>query len=241
MRRALVTGASRGIGRAVALELAAAGHRVLLNYRAREDLAREAAEEIRGRGGEAELLPFDVSDCPRASAALKDYIKAQGTIDIVVNNAGVTRDQLFLAMKYQDWDRVIRVALDGFYAVTRPCLSGMLRQNWGRIVNVASAAAAFGNAGQVNYSAAKAGLIGATRALSRELCRRGILVNAVAPGFIDTDMVAALKISKKDLEKLIPMGRLGRPAEVAKVVAFLCGDDVSYLSGQVLGVNGGML
>jgi 3-oxoacyl-[acyl-carrier protein] reductase len=240
-RQALITGASRGIGRATAVKLAAAGHRVLLNYRTRDDLAMEVAERIKEQGGQAELLPFDVAEYKQAATVVKQYIKTHGAIDIVVNNAGITKDQLFGAMKYEDWDRVIRVALDGFYSVTKPCIHGMLKQNWGRIVNVASMAALFGNAGQVNYSAAKAGLIGATRALSRELCKRGILVNAVAPGFIDTDILAALKVPHEDLEKLIPMGRLGLPAEVAKVIAFLVSEDTSYLTGQVIGVNGGML
>lgn len=240
-RQALITGASRGIGRSTAMELAAAGHQVLINYLTRDDLALDVAESIKEQGGEAELLPFDVADYEKASTVLKQYIKAHGTIDIVVNNAGITKDQLFGAMKYEDWDRVIRIALDGFYAVTKPCIHGMLKQNWGRVVNVASTAALFGNPGQVNYSAAKGGLIGATRALSRELCKRGILVNAVAPGFIDTDILAAMKVPHEDLETLIPMGRLGLPSEVAKVIAFLVSEDVSYLTGQVIGVNGGML
>jgi len=240
-RHALVTGASRGIGRAIAEELAARGHRVVINYHTRQDMAEETARAIQERGGTCSLLAFDVTDVPAATAAVKRLVKEQGTVDIVVHNAGVTRDVLFAAMKHESWDRVIRTALDGWFAVTRPCLHGMLKQDWGRVIAVGSVAGQVGNPGQANYAAAKAGLVGAMRSLSAEVCRRGILVNAVAPGFIDTDMLRALEADRAELEARIPMGRVGRPEEVARVVAFLAGDEISYVSGQVIGVNGGMI
>ncbi len=241
MHRALITGAGRGIGKAVAEELARCGHRLVLNYHHSEDQARTLQASLHGLNVDAVLLRFDVTDVDQTRKILREDIKKNGSIDIVVNNAGITKDMLFAGMKFESWDRVIRTTLTGFYAVTQPCILGMLKQNWGRVINIASLAGLAGNPGQTNYSAAKAGLIGATRSLSHELCARGILVNAVAPGFIDTDMLKNIQIDEKDLLRNIPMGRFGRPEEVAKVVAFLAGENASYISGQVIGVNGGML
>ena len=241
MHRALVTGASRGIGRAIALALARQGHALVLNYLSSTDLAEELAEEIRGSGTECDLLPFNVGQAAEASRKVTGYIKEHGPIDIVVNNAGKSRDVLFAGMKLNSWQSVIDTSLTGFFAVTKPCILGMLKQNWGRIINVASLSGMAPNPGQTNYSAAKAGLIGATRSLSAELCARGILVNAVAPGFIETDMLDALKVPREKLLDRIPMGRVGKPGEVAEVVAFLASDAASYISGQVIGINGGML
>jgi 3-oxoacyl-[acyl-carrier protein] reductase len=241
VHRALVTGASRGIGRAIALALAGDGHKLVLNYRSSTEEAESVATRIREKGGQCELLPFDVADAETASATVKSFIRSSGPIDIVVNNAGVTRDMLFAAMKLESWETVIATTLTGFFAVTKPCILGMLKQNWGRIINVASAAGLVPNAGQTNYSAAKAGLIGATRSLSAELCARGILVNAVAPGFVQTDMLEGLKIPREKILDLIPMGRVGTPGEVAGVVAFLASDRASYLTGQVIGINGGLI
>jgi len=240
VHQALVTGAARGIGRAIAEELAAAGHKLVLNYHTSREPAEQLAEAVRKQGGQCELLPFDVSDAEQATKTVKDFIKQNGTIDIVVNNAGITKDGLFPAMKLESWEKVIRTNLTGFFAVTKPCIRGMLNQNWGRVINIASAAGQVGNPGQTNYSAAKAGLIGATRSLSAELCKRGILVNAVAPGFIETDMLKAYPIDREELVKRIPMGRLGTPREVAKLTAFLASDAASYITGQVIGINGGM-
>jgi 3-oxoacyl-[acyl-carrier protein] reductase len=238
-RRALVTGASRGIGAAIAEELAAAGCAVLINYRTEAARAAEVKARIEAAGGEAALLPFDVGDAAAASAALAPYEDGQGdgAIDIVVNNAGVVRDGPFPSMARGDWELVTRTILDGFYNVTRPLVMPLVRRRWGRIVNIASLAGVVGNRGQVNYSAAKAGLIGATRSLAQELAKRNITVNAVAPGLIDTEMVKNLPLA--EVTKMIPMRRMGTAAEVAKLVGFLVSEHAAYITGQVIGINGG--
>jgi 3-oxoacyl-[acyl-carrier protein] reductase len=237
-RVALVTGGSRGIGAAIAEELADAGCAILLNYRAGAAEAEAVRARIAARGGEVTLLPFDVRDAPAVSAALAPFVEGDRTIDIIVNNAGVVRDQSFPAMTLDDWQTVTRTTLDGFFNVTQPLIMPLVRARWGRIINITSLAGQVGHRGQVNYSAAKAGLIGATRSLAQELAKRNITVNAVAPGLIDTDMVKALPLA--EITRQIPMQRIGKPVEVAKVVRFLASDDAAYITGQVIGINGGI-
>lgn len=237
MRRALVTGASRGIGRAIALELASRGVEVLVNYRERADAAEAVCREIADAGGRAVPLGFDVADVGAVAAALEPWLQAPDGIDILVSNAGVTADGLFVGMEPDAWHRVLATSLDGFYHVVRPIARAMAKRRQGRIVVVSSVSGIRGNPGQVNYSAAKAGLIGATKALARELAARNVIVNCVAPGLIDTDMS---RDAPESLLAGVPMRRIGRPEEVARVVAFLCGDDVSYLTGQVIAVDGGL-
>jgi 3-oxoacyl-[acyl-carrier protein] reductase len=235
---ALVTGASRGIGAAIAEELAARGNAILLNYRADEAGARAVQARIEAGGGTATLLPFDVTDAATTAAALAPWSEGDAALDIVVNNAGVARDAAFPAMTLPEWELVTRTTLDGFFNVTRPLIMPLVRRRRGRIINIASLSGLVGNRGQVNYSAAKAGLIGATRSLAQELAKRHITVNAVAPGLIDTEMLKDLPID--EATKRIPMRRLGRAAEVAKLVAFLASEDAAYITGQVIGINGGL-
>ncbi len=237
--RALITGASRGIGAAIAVALARGGHSVVLNYRSNGAAASAVRDAIVAMGGEAELLPFDVADAAAAGAALAPLVADEARpIGVIVNNAGITRDAPFPLVELDDWERVTRTSLDGFYNVTRPFILPMVRRRWGRIVNIASVSGVMGNRGQVNYSAAKAGLIGATRALAKEIAHRGVTVNAVAPGLIATDMVKDAPVD--EILKLIPMRRLGRAEEVAGLVAFLVGDEAAYITGQVIGINGGL-
>jgi len=240
-KAALVTGASRGIGRAVALELAGLGAAVALNYRHHEDEARAAVEQIVAGGGQAVALSADVSDAEAAAALVAQASERLGGLQILVNNAGVSRDNLALRMKDEEWQEVISVDLSGAFYCSRAALKLMLRQHWGRIVNIASVAGIAGNAGQANYSAAKAGLIGLTRALAREVGSRSITVNAVAPGLIETDMTASL--ASELLERgrnLASLGRLGSAQEVAAAVAFLASPAASYITGAVLPVDGGL-
>lgn len=238
--RALITGGGRGIGAAVAVELAAQGHPVILNYRSDHEAAQGVKAKIESAGGEAELAPFDVADGPATRAAIERLLEDPRPIGVIVNNAGVARDAAFPAMEPEAWSQVIRTSLDGFFNVTQPLVMPMVRaKKGGRIITISSVSARLGNRGQTNYSAAKAGLIGATRSLARELAKRRITVNAVAPGLIETDMLENVPV--EEALKLVPMRRLGRPEEVAKVVAFLVSEDAGYITGQVIGINGGMI
>lgn len=238
---ALITGASRGLGAAIALELADAGHPIMVNYRADRSGAQRVVEAIEKAGGKACMAQFDVSDAGATSAAIADLLEI-GPIGVLVNNAGVARDAPFPALKREDWDAVLRPTLDGFYNVTQPLVMPMVRRRRGRIVNVSSMSGLVGNRGQVNYSAAKAGLIGATRSLAQELAKRTITVNAIAPGLIETDMLDELEESRRTrMLEMIPMRRFGKVREVAELVRFLCSDRASYITGQVIAINGGMV
>jgi 3-oxoacyl-[acyl-carrier protein] reductase len=238
-RVALVTGGSRGIGRAVALTLAARG--ALVVAAARGDHAESVAAEIRAAGGQGEAGTLDVSEQASVEAAIGGVIERHGRLDILVNNAGITRDQLAMRMKRDDWDAVLRTNLTGAFACAQAVMRPMLKQRSGRIVNITSVVGQAGNAGQANYAAAKAGLIGLTKALALELASRNITVNAVAPGLIDTDMTRAIaEGAHEDWTARIPLKRLGTPEDVAAAVAFLASDEAAYITGQVLAVNGGM-
>lgn len=234
---ALVTGASRGIGAAVAIRLAQDGYDVWLNYRSNHKAAREVAGQITRLGRQCVLVPFDVSDDAAAAEALGPHLK-EHTPYILVNNAGIARDGLLFWMPREDWKAVLDASLDGFYHVTSRVVGLMMQKKRGRIVNIVSTSGQTGMPGQVNYSAAKAGLIGATKALAKEVARSGVLVNAVSPGFIETDMTKDLP--KADILKMVPLRRLGTASEVAGAVAFLCSDDASYITGHILNVNGGI-
>ncbi len=235
---ALVTGGSRGIGRAIATSLAASGRFIYINYLSGVDAANETLAAVKAAGSDGALLPFDVTDQKAASDAIAKIIKAKGTIDILVNNAGIKDDMLMAFMKPESWKRVLDTNLTGFYNVTKPVVKKMLSKRKGRIINITSTSGQMGQAGQVNYSASKAGLIGATMALAREIASRSITVNAVAPGFIETDMTEGLPVEQ--ITQTVPAGRLGKPEEVAAAVNFLCSPDAGYITGQVLGINGGI-
>ncbi|HZR81937.1 MAG TPA: 3-oxoacyl-[acyl-carrier-protein] reductase [Candidatus Binatia bacterium] len=240
-RVALVTGASRGIGRAIATELAARGARVAVNYRSNEEAARSAVAAIADAGGEAELAPFDVADGEAAAAAIAGLVDRHGRLDVLVNNAGIALDGLILRYKAADWQRIVDVNLSGVFHCCKAAARAMVRARSGRIVNVTSVVSAMGNAGQAPYAATKAGVEGLTRALARELASRAITVNAIAPGFIDTEMTEALPAAAREAYLAqVPLGRLGTAAEVAAAVAFLAGPDAGYITGHVLAVNGGL-
>lgn len=238
--RALVTGASRGIGAATAKALAGMGHHVILNFRANAVAAQEVKESIEADGGTAELAQFDVSNAETAGTAITELLgKDRTPISVLVNNAGITRDALLPVLKLEDWHRVTRTTLDGFYNVTKPLVMPMVRRRFGRIINITSVSGLTGQPGQTNYAAAKAGLIGATKSLAREVAKKGVTVNAVAPGLIDTDMIKGAPV--EEMVQQIPMRRLGTPEEVANVIVFLAGELSSYITGQVIGVNGGVI
>jgi 3-oxoacyl-[acyl-carrier protein] reductase len=240
MKCALVTGGSRGIGRAICLELADAGYYLLVNFRSGQDEAARTLGMIREQGGEGELLPFDVGDNEQVHRQLTSWLEkdADRYIEVLVNNAGIKEDALMLWMEDKQWSDVIRTNLDSFFYVTRIVLNGMLLRKYGRIINVVSLAGLKGQAGQTNYSAAKAGVIGATKALAAEVGRHGITVNAVAPGFIHTDMTEGL--NEKEIKVLIPVRRFGLPEEVAYAVGFLASPRASYINAEVLSINGGL-
>lgn len=240
-RVVVVTGASRGIGRAIAAALARPGHDIIVNYHSSPDAAKETAAAVSDRGGSAYLHGFNVSDPESVKEAFKRILNDHGRIDVLVNNAGITRDNLVALMKPTEWDEVLDTNLKGAFLCSQAVVRPMMRQRYGRIVNVTSVVGVIGNAGQCNYSAAKAGLLGLTRALARELVSRNITVNAVAPGFIQTDMT--LRLPEKTRESLleqIPAGRYGAPEDVAAAVDFLASDAAGYITGQVIHVNGGM-
>ena len=245
-RYALITGASRGIGRAIAIELAKDGCSILLNYKSNHAAAQEAKRLIEEAGGEAELMPFDVSKPDAINAALDAWFAAHpdNYIDVLVNNAGIVDDEIMLAMEPEQWHRVIDVNLNGFFYCTRRVIEGMVENHHGRIVNISSISGQIGRQGQVNYSASKSALIGATRSLAIELAPRHITVNAVAPGAIETEMVQNsadyIQEEMRDIS-IIPMHRLGKPEEVAYLVSFLCSNRADYISGQVIGINGAAL
>jgi 3-oxoacyl-[acyl-carrier protein] reductase len=237
---ALVTGASQGIGRETALALAEAGANVAVAARNEEKLAR-LAEEIASRGSAALVVKMDVADAEQVKAGFKSVVEKFGKLDILVNNAAITRDGLALRMKPEDWDAVIRTNLTGAHFCTQQALATMMRARAGRIINIASVVAQTGNAGQANYVAAKGGLIGLTKAIAMEIASRNVTVNAVAPGFIETPMTDVLPDKvKEELKQRIPLGRLGTPRDVAAAIVFLASDEAGYITGHVLDVNGGM-
>ena len=239
---ALVTGGGRGIGRATALKLGEAGAKVAVNYNASEAPAREVADAITAAGGEADIFKADVSKAEEVDALASGIIKDWGRIDILVNNAGITRDNLMMRMSQGEWDDVIETNLRSAYFTSRAVLRTMLRNRWGRIVNISSVVGLTGNAGQANYAAAKAGLIGFTKSLAKEVGSRNITANAVAPGFIETDITAGLPDNlKADMLKAIPAERYGQPDDVANVVLFLASDLAAYVTGQVINADGGMV
>ncbi len=241
-KNALVTGGSRGIGRAICLRLAEMGAYVAINYASNEDAAKAVLKEIEANGGNGCLLPFDVSDKTSTKEAISGFIKEKGPIQVLVNNAGITKDGLMVRMKEDDWDRVISVNLKGAFNCIQACAMAMMKTKWGRIVNIGSVVGTTGNVGQANYAASKAGLEGLTKTVAKELATRGITVNLVAPGFIETDMTEVLPEDIKErLLNEIPLGRMGSAKEVADAVAFLASPNASYITGHTLHVNGGLV
>jgi len=238
-RVAVVTGGSRGIGRAVALDFAAHGYTVVITYLHNDSAASETLRMIHDAGGSAEAVKFDIGRSDEALRAVEELFIRHNHIDALINNAGIADDGLFVTMTETAWQRVLNTNLNGFYNVTKPILRGMIRRKRGAIVSLSSVSALAGNRGQANYAAAKAGIIAASRSIAAESARFGVRVNVVAPGAIETEMTAGFP--HKKIKELIPMGRLGRPDEVAKTIRFLCSDDASYITGQVISVNGGMV
>jgi 3-oxoacyl-[acyl-carrier protein] reductase len=240
MKYALVTGGSRGIGRAICIKLAEQGYNIIINYKSNDAEANKTAEMVRQKNVQAELLKFDVSNKNEVDSILAGWVEKnkETPIEVLVNNAGIREDALMIWMTEDQWKNVLGSSLDAFYYVTRQVLNGMLASKYGRIVNIVSLSGLKGMPGQTNYSAAKAGVIGATKALAQEVARRGVTVNAVAPGFIRTDMTQDL--NEQELKGLIPMKRFGEPEEVADAVVFLASPKASYITGNVLSINGGL-
>lgn len=241
MKYALVTGGSRGIGRAVCLKLAAMGYRILINFVSNEVQAAKTLEMVRQTGSDGELLKFDVGDREKTTSAIGGWIEnhPDDSIDILINNAGIRRDNLLVWMEDNDWDSVIRTGLDGFYNVTRIIVRQMIINKYGRIINIASLSGLKGLPGQCNYSAAKGGIIAATKALAQEVGKKRITVNAVAPGFVKTEMIDGL--DENELKKTIPLNRFGEPEEVAALVGFLASKEAGYITGECISINGGLL
>jgi len=237
-RVAIVTGGSKGIGRAISLELAKDGYHIIINYKSDDKAAAQSLKMIKNNGADGEIIKFDVSNLEETRNAINDIASRLNNIEVLVNNAGITADGLFIMMSEDDWDSVINTSLKGFYNITKPVLEKMVSRKRGSIVSISSVSALIGHRGQANYSAAKAGLIGTSRAIASEVARLGVRVNVVAPGIIETGMIK--DIPKDFIKGIIPMARAGHPEEVAKVVRFLCSEDASYITGQVISVNGGM-
>jgi len=239
---AIITGGSRGIGRAVAIAMAAAGAKVVINFAGNRSAAQQVLDTIQANGGQAIIVQADVSQPEQVDYLVRESINAFGRIDILVNNAGITRDNLLLRMKEEDWDAVLNTNLRGVFLCTKAVSRIMMKQKSGKIINMTSVVGVMGNAGQSNYAAAKAGVIGFTKSMAKELASRSITVNAIAPGFIATDMTAVLSEQvKTDLAEKIPLGRLGEPDDVAAAVLFLASDNANYITGQTLNVDGGMV
>lgn len=240
MKCALITGGSRGIGRAVCIRLAEQGYHILINYRGNTAAAEETLAAVREKGADGTLLQFDVGNADEVQQVLGEWIEANKDkqIEVLVNNAGIREDMMMFQMSHKQWKSVIEASLDGFFHVTRQVLTGMLLKRYGRIINMVSLSGLKGTPGQTNYSAAKAGLIGATKALAQEVAKRNVTVNAVAPGFIKTDMTEGLP--EKELSAMVPMQRFGTAEEVAEAVVFLASKGASYITGEVLNINGGL-
>lgn len=241
-KTAIVTGASRGIGRSIAIELAKNGANVVVNYSGNEEKAKETAKEVEASGAKALVFRADVSNADDVQAMLKETISTFGGIDILVNNAGITKDNLLMRMKENDWDQVMDINLKSVFLTTKAVARPMMKQRKGKIINVSSIVGVMGNAGQANYVASKAGVIGLTKTSAKELAPRGINVNAVAPGFIETDMTGELgEDVQTSMKQMIPLERFGQPEDIAKAVVFLASDDADYITGQTIHIDGGMV